>query len=50
MIISTRCLDAEGAAQPEVFPDIVLGLGDAKIGTLPKDKAQGKFVEEWNRA
>ena len=34
-----------------MIPDLVLSLGDsAKIGTLPKDKAQGKIVDEWNQA
>jgi nucleosome binding factor SPN SPT16 subunit len=34
----------------EVIPDLVLSLGDGKVGTLPKDKPQGKLVDEWNQA
>ena len=34
----------------EVIPDLVSSLGSAKIGTLPKDKPQGKLADEWNKA
>lgn len=29
---------------------MILELGEAKIGTLPKDKPTGKIVDEWNTA
>jgi len=34
----------------EILPNVILGLGEAKIGQLPKDKPQGKLVDEWNQA
>ena len=34
----------------EVLPELILELGEAKIGTLPKDKPSGKIVDEWNQA
>ncbi|GFZ43528.1 FACT complex subunit SPT16 [Saitozyma sp. JCM 24511] len=37
-------------ASAQVIPDLVLSLGDGKVGTLPKDKPQGKLVDEWNQA
>jgi len=33
-----------------VIPDLVLELGDSKVGNLPKDKATGKLADEWNTA
>lgn len=38
------------ADKEEILPELVLGLGEAKIGTLPKDKPQGKLPDEWNQA
>jgi hypothetical protein len=34
----------------EILPELILELGEAKIGTLPKDKPSGKIVDEWNQA
>lgn len=34
----------------EILPNVVLSLGEAKMGHLPKDKQQGKLVDEWNTA
>lgn len=36
--------------RPEILPELILELGEAKIGTLPKDKPSGKIVDEWNQA
>lgn len=41
---------ARALMRPEIIPDLVFSLGDAKIGTLPKDKQTGKVVTEWNEA
>lgn len=38
------------ADESEILPDLILELGEAKIGTLPKDKPSGKIVDEWNQA
>ncbi|KAK4688063.1 FACT complex subunit SPT16, partial [Tremellales sp. Uapishka_1] len=45
--IKAKGKDAESA---QILPDLVLSLGDGKIGHLPKDKPQGKLVEELNNA
>ena len=34
----------------DVLPDLVLELGDSKVGYLPKDKATGRLADEWNKA
>lgn len=33
-----------------MIPDLILELGDSKVGYIPKDKASGKLAEEWNMA
>ncbi|WRT64164.1 FACT complex subunit SPT16 [Kwoniella shivajii] len=38
------------AAAKQVIKDLVLALGDGKIGSLPKDKPAGKLVDDWNAA
>ncbi|KAK6905729.1 FACT complex subunit SPT16 [Kwoniella mangroviensis CBS 8507] len=46
--IQVRSKD-EGAAK-QVVKDLVLSLGDGKVGSLPKDKPAGKLVDDWNAA
>lgn len=40
----------EVANPTDVLPDLVLELGDSKVGNLPKDKATGRLADEWNKA
>ncbi|KAK8865948.1 FACT complex subunit SPT16 [Kwoniella newhampshirensis] len=48
--IDIKVRPKDEAAAKETVKDLVLSLGDGKIGGLPKDKPTGKLVDDWNAA
>ncbi|WWC58713.1 FACT complex subunit SPT16 [Kwoniella dejecticola CBS 10117] len=48
--IDIQVRSKDEAAAKQVVKDLVLSLGDGKIGSLPKDKPAGKLVDDWNSA
>ncbi|KAL1410609.1 FACT complex subunit spt16 [Vanrija albida] len=48
--IDIRVRAPKDESTASVIPDLVLELGDSKVGNLPKDKATGKLADEWNKA
>ncbi|WVQ82770.1 FACT complex subunit SPT16 [Cryptococcus sp. DSM 104549] len=46
--VKVRSKDAVSAKA--AMEEVVLALGEGKVGYLPKDKPEGKIVDEWNGA
>ncbi|OCF42303.1 FACT complex subunit SPT16 [Kwoniella heveanensis CBS 569] len=48
--IDIQVLSKEESAAKKTVQDLVLSLGDGRVGSLPKDKPTGKLVDHWNAA